>query len=174
VTTASDEQGRDTVYHYLDKSLPWVAPVGRLDKASEGLLLLTNDSEWSARILAPESHVEKVYHVQIRTADPDSVVVRLARGIESQGDWLRVSRVSVLRQGRSNAWLEVELSEGKNRHIRRMLDACDAEVLRLVRVSIGPLMLGILGKGKTRKLSAIEKNALDNAISDKTQGRSSL
>lgn len=164
VTTASDEKGRETVYNYLDKSLPWVAPVGRLDKASEGLLLLTNDSEWSARILAPESHVEKIYHVQIRAGDPEAVVGRLVRGIESEGDLLQASRVSVLRQGRSNAWLEVVLSEGKNRHIRRMLDACNVEVLRLVRVSIGPLPLGSLAKGKLRELSTKEKIALEGAI----------
>lgn len=65
VTTAADEKGRKTVDAYLDKGLPWVAPVGRLDKASEGLLLFTNDSEWAARVLAPETHLAKTYHVQI-------------------------------------------------------------------------------------------------------------
>ena len=164
VTTASDEKGRATVYDYLDKDLPWVAPVGRLDKASEGLLLLTNDSEWAAGILAPESHVEKAYHVQIRSVDPDSVVGRLERGTESQGELLRVRCVSVLRRGRSNAWLEILLREGKNRHIRRMMEACGVEVVRLLRVSVGPLPLGSLAKGKVRELSPKEKAALDGAI----------
>ncbi len=164
VTTASDEKGRETVYSYLDKNLPWVAPVGRLDKASEGLLLLTNDSEWGAGILAPQSHLEKVYHVQIGSTDPDAVVSQLERGTESQGELLRVLRAAVLRRGRSNAWLEVALHEGKNRHIRRMMDACKVEVLRLVRVSVGPLMLGTLAKGKTRALSSREKSGLDGAI----------
>ena len=164
ITTAADEKGRATVYNFLDKDLPWVAPVGRLDKASEGLLLLTNDSEWSARILAPESHVEKVYHVQIRSADPDAVVGRLEPGTESQGELLRVRRVSVLRRGRSNAWLEMVLNEGKNRHIRRMMEACGVEVLRLLRVSIGPVPLGSLAKGKVRELSPREKLGLDDAI----------
>lgn len=165
VTTASDERGRETVYSCLDKSLPWVAPVGRLDKASEGLLLLTNDGEWAARILAPDSHLEKVYHVQIRSTDPEAVVGALTPGIPSQGEFLRAGRVAVLRRSRSNAWLEIALSEGKNRHIRRMMDACGVEVLRLLRVSVGPLPLGTLAKGKVRELAVREKLALDEAIS---------
>ena len=164
VTTASDEKGRETVYDYLDRDMSWVAPVGRLDKASEGLLLLTNDSEWAAGILAPESHVEKTYHVQIGSADPDAVAGRLERGTEWQGDLLRVCRVSVLRRGRSNAWLEIVLSEGRNRHIRRMMEAFGVKVLRLLRVSIGPLPLGSLAKGKVRELSPKEKLALNDAI----------
>jgi 23S rRNA pseudouridine2605 synthase len=164
VTTASDEKGRETVYDYLNKNLPWVAPVGRLDKASEGLLLLTNDNEWAAGILAPESHLEKTYRVQVRSADPDSVVRALAAGVRSQGEFLHVRRVSVLRRGRSNAWVEIGLSEGRNRQIRRMMDACGVEVLRLLRVSIGPLPLGSLAKGKVRELSPKEKLALDDAI----------
>jgi 23S rRNA pseudouridine2605 synthase len=84
VTTASDERGRDTVYQSLDQQLPWVAPVGRLDKTSEGLLLLTNDSEWSARILAPETHLEKIYHIQIATIADTALIRR-----EDESDRLR-------------------------------------------------------------------------------------
>ncbi len=164
VTTAADEKGRETVYDFIDKSLPWVGPVGRLDKASEGLLLLTNDTEWSARVLAPESLVEKVYHVQIRSSDPAGVVCALLPSVTSHGESLHTSRVKVLRNGRRNCWLEIVLNEGKNRHIRRMLDALEVEVLRLVRVSIGPLQLGTLAKGKTRELSSEEKAELDHAI----------
>ena len=85
VTTASDERDRETVYSLLEKSgkpLPWVAPVGRLDKASEGLLLLTNDSEWGARITAPESHLEKIYHVQIDTLVDGKLIQALANGVD--------------------------------------------------------------------------------------------
>jgi 23S rRNA pseudouridine2605 synthase len=167
VTSASDEKGRATVYAYLDQHLPWVAPVGRLDKASEGLLLITNDTEWAGRILAPQSTLEKVYHVQIRAHDPDAVAERLADGIDSRGDRLRALRVSILRRGRTNAWLEIVLTEGKNRHIRRMLESCSVPVLRLVRVSIGPLTLGKLAKGGTRLLSPAEKALLDPARSDR-------
>lgn len=177
VTTASDEKGRATVYSLLDKNLPWVAPVGRLDKASEGLLLMTNDSEWAARLLGPESKIEKTYHVQIRSRAPQEVVGVLAKGVESDGEVLHADRATVLRQGRHNAWLEIILREGKNRHIRRMLAGAGVEVLRLLRVSIGPLALGKLAKGVTRLLTIAEKRDLDAAIGGPRQitprGRSS-
>jgi len=103
--------------------------------------------------------------------DPDSVVGRLERGTESQGELLRVRCVSVLRRGRSNAWLEILLREGKNRHIRRMMEACGVEVVRLLRVSVGPLPLGSLAKGKVRELSPKEKLALDGAIAARKRWR---
>src|ERR1700678_3117473 len=80
VTTASDEKGRETVYAYLDEGLPWVAPVGRLDKASEGLLLLTNDSEWAACVPDPEMHLEKTYHVQIGAVADTTLIDSIIRG----------------------------------------------------------------------------------------------
>src|SRR6266516_8104501 len=96
VTTASDEKGRETVYSILDPAggaLPWVAPVGRLDKASEGLLLLTNDSEWGARIAAPESHLQKTYHVQIGTLAGSEVSEKLELGVHSEdGEFLRATQ----------------------------------------------------------------------------------
>jgi 23S rRNA pseudouridine2605 synthase len=169
VTTASDEKGRDTVYALLNEDLPWVAPVGRLDKASEGLLLLTNDSEWAARITAPETHLDKTYHVQIgKIADP-SLIETLEKGVRTkEGEPLRVKSASLLRQGERNSWLEIILDEGKNRHIRRMLEALGIEVLRLIRVAIGPLELGELAKGAVRHLGADEKLALDRAMGSKT------
>ncbi len=145
VTTASDEKGRETVYSILAKSretLPWVAPVGRLDKASEGLLLLTNDSEWGARIAAPETHLEKTYHVQIGTVAGDPVPEALVRGVNSEGELLKARQVRVLRSGGKNSWLEITLDEGKNRHIRRMLEALGVEVPRLRRVANGAVPLG--------------------------------
>lgn len=167
VTTASDEKGRDTVYSILaDPSLPWIAPVGRLDKASEGLLLLTNDSEWGARVSAPETHLEKTYHVQINHLADESFIRKIVRGIQVEdGEFFQASNCCLLRSGEKNCWLEITLDEGKNRQIRRMLDALGVEVLRLVRVAIGPLELGTLGKGTYRSLTADEKLALDRAIS---------
>jgi len=165
VTTASDERGRETVYSCLPPDLPWVAPVGRLDKASEGLLLLTNDSEWAARIIAPESHVEKTYHVQIGAPADDNVAGAMIRGVRGGdgGELLRAKSARVLRSGERNAWLEVVLDEGKNRQIRRMLEALGIEVLRLVRVAIGPLALGKLPKGAHRTLTPRERITLDAA-----------
>jgi len=164
VTTASDEKGRETVYSLLDARLPWVAPVGRLDIASEGLLLLTNDSEWAARISDPRAHLDKTYHVQIDTVADETLVNQLGRGVRSDGELLRAKRVRVLRTGERNSWLEIVLDEGKNRQIRRMHGELGIGVLRLVRVAIGPLPLGHLGKGKFRTLAASEKLALDEAM----------
>jgi 23S rRNA pseudouridine2605 synthase len=148
-----------------DREIPWIAPVGRLDKASEGLLLLTNDSEWAARVLAPDTHLDKTYHVQIAQIAGDELLSALRKGIASEGEWLRVKRADRLRSGEKNSWLEIVLDEGKNRHIRRMLEALGAEVLRLVRVAIGPLSLGDLAKGASRPLTPSEKTALDLALS---------
>jgi len=165
VTTASDEKGRDTVYKFLDADLPWVAPVGRLDKASEGLLLLTNDSEWAARITAPETHLDKTYHVQIARIADAALIETFKKGIRTaDGDFLRVKDASLLRQGERNSWIEVSLDEGKNRHIRRMMEALGIEVLRLIRVAIGPLALGDLPKSTVRALTSEEKLSLDRAM----------
>ncbi len=165
VTTASDEKGRDTVYAFLGADLPWVAPVGRLDKASEGLLLLTNDSEWAARVTAPETHLHKTYHVQIGKIADAALLEALKNGIRvKDGDMLRVKNSSLLRQGERNSWLEIILEEGKNRHIRRMLETLSIGVLRLIRVAIGPLAMGDLAKAAVRRLTADEKLMLDRAI----------
>lgn len=164
VTTAADPQGRATIYKCLTEApLPFVTPVGRLDKASEGLLLLTNDSRWSARLLDPASHVDKVYHVQVRGTDLATVAERAAAGLveRATGERLEVKAISVLRTGsRSTAWFEVVLDEGKNRQLRRIFAELGVEVLRLVRVAIGPLVLGSLAKGAWRRLTDDEVRGL--------------
>ncbi len=165
VTTAEDEQGRETVYAGLPAGLPWIAAVGRLDKASEGLLFFTNDSEWAARITAPESHLDKIYHVQIATVADESLLSALRRGVRCEdGEVLRAKRAGRIRTGERNTWIEIVLDEGKNRQIRRMLEACGVEVLRLVRVAIGPVELGQLERGTARELTADEKEQLDRAL----------
>jgi 23S rRNA pseudouridine2605 synthase len=165
VTTASDEKGRSTVYDLLVKDQPWVGPVGRLDKASEGLLLLTNDSEWSARVLDPATHLDKTYHVRLDAPAHDELLLQLLKGIQTKdGDFLRVKRAQVLRGGERRAWLEIVLDEGKNRHIRRMFEHLGIDVLRLMRVAIGPLALGDLSKGSSRMLTPAEKRAIDEVI----------
>ncbi|GAA5145322.1 pseudouridine synthase [Prosthecobacter algae] len=161
VTTASDEEGRATVYEcFQEAGLPHVSPVGRLDKASEGLLLFTNDNAWANGITDPETHVEKTYHVQVASLVDENLLQRLRVGVRVDGESLRLLRVSVLRQGEKNSWLDVTLDEGKNRHIRRVLEVHGLEVLRLVRVSVGSLVLGELGKGSWRHLLPVEVRAL--------------
>ena len=165
VTTASDEKGRRTVYDLLPATQSWVGPVGRLDKATEGLLLLTNDSEWAAQITDPESHLAKTYHVQIDRLPTQELVSKLTRGIKVGNDYLGVKSARALRSGHKHSWLEIVLDEGKNRHIRRLLEALGIEVLRLVRIAIGGLQLGELQKGQVRFLSPREKQAFDREIS---------
>src|ERR1700693_1006749 len=172
VTTASDEKGRETVYSLLGQKLPWLGPVGRLDKASEGLLLLTNDSEWAARISDPGSHLDKTYHVQVGAPAGEALADKVVRGVFAGGELLRAKRARVLRTGEKNTWLEIVLDEGKNRQIRRIFEHLGIEVLRLIRVAIGPLALGQLAKGKSRALAMPEKLALDQAVKssrDKTR-----
>jgi 23S rRNA pseudouridine2605 synthase len=176
VTTAWDEQGRPTVYDSLPMPLRgptsrWIAPVGRLDKASEGLLLMTNDSEWAACITAPESHLDKVYRVQIAAVTDEKLLGILRDGVESRGEFLRAKKASSLRTGEKNSWIEVVLDEGKNRQIRRMFESLGIKVLRLIRVSIGPLALGDLKPGAARTLTPQEKSSLDHALARRGSSR---
>ena len=157
ITTTHDEQQRATVYECLPPELRgYLAPVGRLDKASEGLLLFSNDTAWSAAILEPERNLPKRYHVHINRLPDSTLLQTLQRGVTCEGERLKVAAVSELRRGDKNAWLEITLTSGKNRHIRRMLAACGIDVLRLIRVAIGPLQLGQLPKGQCRPLEPAE------------------
>jgi 23S rRNA pseudouridine2605 synthase len=162
VTTTADEKGRATVYSLLPKNLNWIAPVGRLDQASEGLLLFTNDSEWAAGITDPASHVDKTYHVHIAAVADARLLDNLQRGVEMpNSERLKAKRATLLRAGEKHSWVKLVLDEGKNRQIRRMFDGLGVEVLQLVRVAIGPVQLGELAKGAHRELRAEEKLALD-------------
>ncbi|APO96720.1 pseudouridine synthase [Xanthomonas vesicatoria] len=169
VTTVRDEQGRDTVYRCFDGAgLPWIAPVGRLDKASEGLLLFSNDPRWAAAVTDPATGPDKTYHVQVDCRPGAEQLAQLQAGVidpapDGDGALLRAKQVRLLREGERNAWLEIVLDEGRNRQIRRLLAAVDIGVLRLVRVAIGPLAMGELGKGAWRMLSAAEVLALTSA-----------
>ncbi|KOO77873.1 rRNA pseudouridine synthase [Stenotrophomonas maltophilia] len=164
VTTAQDERGRDTVYRCFDGAgLPWIAPVGRLDKASEGLLLFSNDPQWAARLTDPQTGPDKTYHVQVDGLPDAATLAALQAGVEDEGEFLAARAVHVLRRGDKTAWLEVVLDEGRNRHIRRLLAAFDLQVLRLVRVAIGGLLLGDLGKGQWRVLEVSDQQRLGAA-----------
>ncbi len=161
VTSASDELGRETVYSCFEGSgLPHLSPVGRLDKASEGLLLFTNDNVWADRITNPATQLDKIYHVQIEGLAEEAMLSRLKRGITDAEEHLAAKNATVLRKGEKNSWLEITLNEGRNRHIRRLLEAIGIEVLRLVRVQIGALALGNLAKGQWRELTKGEVTRL--------------
>ena len=161
VTTTSDEQGRATVYQcFAAADLPWLAPVGRLDQASEGLLLFSNDPDWAARLANPATGPDKTYHVQIDQLPSAALLQKLARGVLLEGERLGAKSARCLRSGARHAWLEIVLAAGRNRQIRRLLGACDVTVLRLVRVRIGVLPVGELPKGGWRLLSEHEIAAL--------------
>lgn len=161
VVSAADERGRDTVYSLLaDAGLPWLGPVGRLDKASEGLLLLSNDTVWAAGITEPAGALTKTYHVQINGLPDAAALAAMISGVRDGGELLAAVSATVLRAGERNCWLEIVLDEGRNRQIRRLLELLGYETLRLLRVAIGGLVLGDLAKGAWRHLSAEEVSAL--------------
>jgi 23S rRNA pseudouridine2605 synthase len=161
VTTTRDERGRDTVYRcFDDAAMPWIAPVGRLDKASEGLLLFSNDPQWAAAVTDPERGPEKTYHVQVDRIPDGTLLDALQAGALHDGEHLAARRAVLLREGARNAWLEIVLDEGRNRHIRRLLEVHGVGVIRLVRVAVGPIALGTLAKGAWRDLTDAEVRAL--------------
>ena len=163
VTTTSDEKGRHTVYECFQSSnLPWIAPVGRLDQASEGLLLFSNDPEWSARISGPESHLDKTYHVQVRGHPRLEDLEAMKCGVAVCDDVWRVKNVDILRCGERTSWLSIVLDEGRNRQIRRILGTLGFDVLRLVRVAIGSVVIGELHKGEWRFLTPAQVHDLDH------------
>ena len=164
VTSTRDEQGRETVYNcFAGADLPWLAPVGRLDKASEGLLLFSNDPAWAATITDPASGPAKTYHVQIDRLPEAILLAGLERGLLVDGELLACRSARTLRAGHRNAWIEVVLEEGRNRQIRRLLASSGVAVLRLVRVAVGALALGELPKGGWRLLAPEEVAALQRA-----------
>lgn len=161
VTTASDEKGRPTVFSSLTNAPDaHLSPVGRLDQASEGLLLFTNDTAWANAITDPTRHLNKTYHVQINCLPDPALLATLETGVPTSDGPLSAKRVTLLREGEKNAWLEIILDEGRNRHIRRLLEALQIEVLRLIRIAIGSVTLGDLEKGASRKLTPAEVKAL--------------
>jgi 23S rRNA pseudouridine2605 synthase len=152
VTTRSDERGQRTVYDLLPPELPWVFPAGRLDAESEGLLILTNDSSLSARLTEPEHRVPKTYHVTVAGVPTPEVLERLRQGVELADGITRPAQVRLLQQWKDTAELEIVLTEGRNRQIRRMGAAVGHRVKRLVRVAIGDYQLGDLPVGGCRLL----------------------
>lgn len=164
ITTRNDPQQRGTVYDCLaGHEMPYLSAVGRLDKASEGLLLMTNDTLWAERLLNPVSHVDKRYHVKIDRQADAVFLAAMADGIDDDGERLTAKSVSLLREGPRSSWLDIVLDQGRNRQIRRMVAALGADVMRLVRIEIGSISLGDLPKGEVRALSLDEVQRLSGA-----------
>ena len=157
ITSHGDPGGRKTVYDCLDPSIPWVAPVGRLDKNTSGLLILTNDNDFADFVTNPESGVQKTYLVKANTLVPDDLLKQMERGVEmKRGDWANPISVRRVEDRGKYSWLEIVLTEGKNREVRRLLEAVGLKTLKLVRTRIGPCILDGLNVGKARPLTKKE------------------
>jgi 23S rRNA pseudouridine2605 synthase len=156
VTTRRDPEGRETVFDVLGDAARGLVAVGRLDRASSGLLLLTTDTQLANLITDPRSSIPKVYIVSVRGRVREEACARLTEGLKIGGEQLRATAVRLRKASGRESHLTVELREGKNREIRRLFEALGHEVTSLKRVSIGPLQLGNLAPGKWRQVSATE------------------
>jgi len=160
LTTYKDPQGRPTVYDLIDDVGTFVSPVGRLDLDTSGLLLMTNDNQLAERVTNPASHVAKTYLVKASIVLTDEQLQQLREGIELSDGPTRQAVVKRLRDSAKYTHFEITLTEGRNRQVRRMVEALGAKVLKLVRVQIGPIAIGRLPIGKWRPLTHAEISAL--------------
>lgn len=166
VTTTRDEKGRPTIFDRLPAELPRVMTVGRLDLNSEGLLLLTNDGAVKRRLELPSTGWLRKYRVRVHGTPSDEMLAPLRRGITVEGERFQPMGVSIDRQQGANAWLTVSLREGRNRELRRALEAVGLTVNRLIRISYGPFQLGNLAPGaveEVRPKVVAEQLGLDKA-----------
>lgn len=160
LTTYRDPEGRKTVYDLLKGVPEFLAPVGRLDMDTSGLLILTNDTQLAERLTNPEYHVEKTYLVKCASKLDDAALGKLRQGVMLDDGPARAATVSRIRDSDSKTFLEITLTEGRNRQVRRMIEAVGSRVLKLVRVRIGPLAIGSLAIGSYRDLTPSEVHML--------------
>ena len=160
LTTYTDPEGRATVYDLLTDVEGFLSPVGRLDLDSSGLLILTNDTQLAERLTNPEHHVPKTYLVKASTRISNEQIDRLRAGVELSDGPTRRAVVNRVRDSEKYTFLEITVTEGRNRQVRRMLEAVDSKVLKLVRTAIGSLRIGELAVGKYRELTEREVSGL--------------
>jgi pseudouridine synthase len=160
LTTRRDPEGRPTVYHLTGDAGMWLSPVGRLDLDTSGLLLMTNDTDFAEHITNPEHKAPKTYLLKAATLLSEEQIDRLRRGIDLSDGPTRPAEVQRLRDSGKHTFLEMTITEGRNRQVRRMIDAVGSKVLKLVRTAIGPIHIGELQMGKWRPLTEAEVRAL--------------
>lgn len=154
ITTVKDEKGRKTVYDYLqDLNIPHLVPVGRLDYDTEGLLIMTNDGDLTFSLTHPSHEVEKTYLVKVNGEMPEHKLAQLRKGVIVDGEKTKRSKVKLLEYADGVSKLQVSITEGKNRQIRKMFEAVEREVFFLKRIAVGAVRLGGLARGAYRYLS---------------------
>jgi pseudouridine synthase len=156
VVSHGDPEGRPTVYHLVRDAGQWLSPVGRLDLDTSGLLILTNDTQFAERVMNPDHKVPKTYQIKASTLLSDEQIERLRSGVELSDGPTRPAVVERLRDSGKYTHLEMTITEGRNRQVRRMLEAIDSKVLKLVRTAIGGIRIGDLQVGKWRPLTEDE------------------
>lgn len=170
VTTMSDELGRKTIVDLLTDLPVRVYPVGRLDKQSEGLLLLTNDGAFANMLMHPSHEITKVYRVTVEGNASEEQLIQLAEGVEIDGKMTLPAQAKVITIGEGRTVIEMAIREGRNRQIRKMCEAVGLTVKRLRRTMIGPVKLSMLGPGEYRELTPAELSAL-RSMASKTMRR---
>ncbi|WP_312641641.1 pseudouridine synthase [Hydrogenoanaerobacterium sp.] len=164
VTTLNDEMDRKCVAELVENVPERVYPIGRLDRNSEGLLLFTNDGEFANQVMHPKFHINKAYRVTVRPDVTDKQAMQLAEGVMVDGVRTAPAQVTVLTKEPGRVVMQIVITEGRNRQIRKMCEAVGLEVARLKRTSIGPVRLGMLQPGEWRELTEPELNALGSSI----------
>ncbi len=170
LTTWRDPEGRPTVYDLIKDAGTWLSPVGRLDLDTSGLLLMTNDNAFAERITNPDHKIPKTYQVKASTLLTDEQLERLRQGVELKDGPTRAAVVTRLRDGPKHTFIEITISEGRNRQVRRMIEALDSRVSKLVRTAIGPIRIGDLPIGKWRPLNEDELRSLRGAPKTRPDG----
>lgn len=160
LSTYRDPEGRATVYDLIEDAGAWLSPVGRLDLDTSGLLLFTNDTDFAEHIMNPEHKVPKTYQLKTAARLSDDQIDQLRHGVSLSDGPTRPATVTRLRDSASHTVLELTITEGRNRQVRRMIEAIDSKVLKLVRTAIGPIRIGDLPIGKWRLLTSEEVQAL--------------
>ena len=174
LTTWRDPQGRPTVYDLIKDAGTWVSPVGRLDLDTSGLLIMTNDNDLAELLTNPDHHAPKTYQVKTATALTDEQIEQLRRGVQLKDGPTRPAEVNRLRSTATRTFLEMTITEGRNRQVRRMIEAVGSKVLKLVRTAIGPVRIGDLQVGKWRKLTEDELLAIGSQLSAEPRKRNPL
>lgn len=150
ITSHKDPENRPTIFEALPKDLPRVISVGRLDRMTEGLLLLTNDGELARKLELPSTQLRRVYHVRVYGHLQESKLKEIAKGITFEGIHYQGADVTILKRSGLNTWLEVAIFEGKNREVRNLMTYLNVQVSRLIRMAYGPYSLGDLAVGQVK------------------------